>query len=108
MKVYLNYIPLPYHKKIDMNRLNFLFQEALPLIQEWLRDVINEEVTKALEADHAKKRLPKQYSRQEVCKMLGISMPTLWAKTKCGEIKATKIGRRVVYDEREIQRFLAQ
>lgn len=91
-----------------MNKLTLLFEDALPLIQDWLREVINEEVAKALEADHAKKRLPKQYSRQEVCKMLGISMPTLWAKTKCGELKATKIGRRVVYDEREIQRFLAQ
>lgn len=102
--------PLPYHFLyiIDMNKLTLVFEEVLPLIQEWLRTVINEEVTKALEADHQKKRLPKQYSRQEVCKMLGISMPTLWAKTKCGELKATKIGRRVVYDEREIQRFLAQ
>lgn len=89
-----------------MEQLNLLFKEMLPLVQDWLREVINEEVTKALEADHQKKRLPKQYSRQEVCKMLGISMPTLWSKTKCGELKATKIGRRVVYDEREIQRFL--
>lgn len=80
----------------------------MPILQEWLRATINEEVTKALEADRARKRPTRQLSREDVCKMLGVSLPTLWKLTKEGKLKANNVGRRVVYDEREIQRFLAQ
>lgn len=95
-------------KNIEMNKLTLVFEEVLPILQEWLRATINEEVTKALEADRARKRPTRQLSREDVCKMLGVSLPTLWKLTKEGKLKANNVGRRVVYDEREIQRFLAQ
>ena len=85
-----------------------LFASLAPTFEKWLRDTVSEEVTKALEADRQKQKPCKQFSRDEVCQMLNISKPTLWAKTKAGEIRATHIGRRVLYDEAEIKRFLGK
>ncbi len=85
-----------------------LFVGIVPTIEKWLRDTVNDEVTKALEADHKKQRPNKQFSREEVCQLLNISKPTLWQKTKSGEIRAIKIGRRVLYDEAEVNRFIKQ
>lgn len=91
-----------------MEKFNLLVKEFLPIVQDWIRTTISEEVEKALEADHQKQKPSKQFSRDEVCKMLNISKPTLWTKTKSGELKATHIGRRVLYDEAEINRFLGK
>lgn len=78
------------------------------MVQDWISTTIRDEVEKALEADRQKLKPCKQFSRDEVCEMLKISKPTLWAKTKAGEIRATHIGRRVLYDEAEIKRFLGK
>ncbi len=91
-----------------MDKLSILLNEFLPMVQNWVRSTISEELERALESDRQKQRPSKQYSRDEVCQMLNISKPTLWAKTKSGELKATHIGRRVLYDEAEINRFLGK
>ncbi len=85
-----------------------LFDVIVPTIDRHLRDLVKEEVAKALEDDRKKQKPNKQFSRNEVCELLNISKPTLWQKTKSGEIRATKIGRRVLYDEAEVNRFLNQ
>lgn len=85
--------------------LSLIGEEVLPLVETWLRSVIADEVQKALEADRMSAKPEKNYSRDEVCKILNISKNTLWAKTKSGEIKATHIGRRVVYSESAIKDF---
>lgn len=90
------------------DNISLLFSEFFPSVQNWLRQTIREEVSAALAEDHAAQKPAKQYTRQEVCKLLNISMPTLWARTKNGEIRATKIGRRVLYSEREVQRLLSE
>ena len=86
--------------------LSSLLSEALPFVEEWLREVVSDEVRKTLD-DERKKARPERYlSRDEVCNLLGISKPTLWKKTRDGEIKATTIGRRVTYSESEVKRFM--
>lgn len=85
-----------------------LLSTLAPTIEKWLRETVSEEVTKAIEADREKQKPQKMYSREEVCKMLQISIPTLWSKTKKGEIKACQIGRRVLYEENEVKRLLGQ
>ena len=85
--------------------LTNLLAEALPGVENWLRGVVSDEVRRTLELERKKERPERLLSRDEVCKMLGISKVTLWARTKNGEIKATRIGRRVVYAESEIKKI---
>lgn len=78
----------------------------LPIFENWLRSTVRDEVQKALEADRMKAKPERNYSRDEVCALLHISKPTLWKKTQSGEITATHIGRRVIYSESEVKRFM--
>ena len=86
--------------------INGLLAEALPQVEEWLRAIVNNEVSKVLQEKEQEKKPEKTYSRDEVCKLAHISKPTLWKKTKSGEIRATNIGRRVVYRESEVKKLL--
>ena len=86
--------------------LNRLLAEALPIAENWLRKVIREEVRRTIEEERQKARPERYLSRDEVCQLIGISKPTLWKKTKDGEIKATTVGRRVTYAESEVKRFM--
>lgn len=86
--------------------LNNLLAEALPVTENWLRQVIRDEVRRTIEEERQKARPERYLSRDEVCKLIGISKPTLWRKTKDGEIKATTIGRKVTYAESEVKRFM--
>ena len=86
--------------------LNSLIAEALPIAENWLRQVIRDEVRRTIEEERQKARPERYLSRDEVCQLIGISKPTLWKKTKDGEIKATTVGRRVTYAESEVKRFM--
>lgn len=86
--------------------LNNLLAEALPIAEKWLRGVIRDEVRRTIEEERQKARPERYLSRDEVCQLIGISKPTLWKKTKDGEIKATTVGRRVTYAESEVKRFM--
>lgn len=86
--------------------LSSLLAEALPIVENWLRGVIRDEVCRIFEEAQQKARPERFLSRDEVCQLVGISKPTLWKKTKDGEIKATKVGRRVTYAESEVKRFM--
>lgn len=88
------------------NILSSLMAEALPVAENWLRQVIRDEVRRTIQEEQQKQRPERYLSRDEVCKIIGISKPTLWRKTKDGEIKATTIGRKVTYAESEIKRFM--
>lgn len=86
--------------------LSSVLGEALPLIEGWLRNVVADEVRKTIESEQQKAKPERYLNREEVCELIGISKPTLWKKTKDGEIKATKVGSRVTYAESEVKRFL--
>lgn len=86
--------------------LSSLMAEALPIAEDWLRNVIRDEVRRTIQEEQQKARPERYLSRDEVCKLIGISKPTLWRKTKDGEIKATTIGRKVTYAESEVKRFM--
>lgn len=80
--------------------------EVMPIIERWMRQTINEEVAKALEADRRKKQPAKQYTRQEVARLLHVSLPTLWKYVNDGKLNATHVGRRVLFDEAEVNKLL--
>ena len=86
--------------------LNSLIAEALPIAENWIRQVIRDEVRRTIEEERQKARPERYLSVSEVCLLLGVSKVTLWAKTKEGFIKSTKVGRRVLYAESEVKRFM--
>ncbi len=90
------------------NILNSLFSEALPFVETWLRGVVSDEVRKTLDEERQKAKPEKNLTRSEVCSLLNISLVTLWKLTKQGKIKAITIGRRVLYPENEIKRYLEE
>lgn len=94
-------------KIISMGNKN-LMGEFFPIVENWLRATISEEVAKALEADRQKKKPTRQFTRQEVADLLHVSLPTLWDMTKKGKIKSTKVGKRVLYESAEVQRVLGK
>lgn len=91
---------------ISTTIINGLLDEALPKVEEWLRGIVSNEVAKVLHQQEQEKKPEKTYTRDEVCEIAHISKPTLWKKTKSGEIRATNIGRRVVYLESEVKKIL--
>lgn len=90
---------------MDNKLLDVFLYEVLPSLESWLRKTVREEMERTLNDDNQKKKPERMLSRDEVAHMLNISLPTLWAKTKTGEIKATHIGRRVLYSESEVKRL---
>lgn len=89
-----------------MDNMTNVLIEVLPAIESWLRNTVRDEMERTLEADRQKQKPSKQYSREETAKMLGVSLMTLWNMEQRGQIKATRIGRRVLFDESEIKRIL--
>ena len=83
-----------------------MFAGMMPAVENWLRKAVREEVANALEADRQQAKPEKMYSREEVCELLHISKPTLWVKTKNGEIPATHVGRRVLYSQSAINKYV--
>ena len=90
------------------NIINRLFDEALPSLESWFREVIRDEVKKAMNEERQKAKPERNLTRDEVCELLHITKPTLWKKTKQGEIKAINIGRRVLYPMSEVKRYFEE
>ena len=86
--------------------LKNVVSEILPVIEQWLRATVREEMQNSLEADRQKLKPERNYSRDEVCALLHISKPTLWKKTKDGDIESIHVGRRVLYPESVVKRLL--
>jgi len=47
-------------------------------------------------------------NKKDVCKLLLISEPTLNRLLRAGRIRPVKIGRRVLFEEEEIERFIEE
>lgn len=89
-----------------MDETRKILEQALPAFESWLRATVSDEVSKALQADRIKRQYVKQFTREETCEKLGITLSTLWAWTKNGRINAVYIGRKPMYTEEEINRVL--
>ena len=90
------------------NILNNLFSEALPFVETWLRGVVSDEVRKTLDEERQKAKPERNLTRRETCELLHVSLPTLWKLTKEKRINAITIGRRVLYAESEVKRYLEE
>lgn len=85
-----------------------VLNELLPYVETWLRSAVRDEVTKALEEQQQKARPTRMYTREEVCRLAHITLPTLWQRVKDGKITPTKNGRRVLFSEDEVKQFINQ
>lgn len=91
-----------------MEEIKNVMGAMLPVFENWLRNTVRDEMERTLEAEREKARPERNLTRDEVCNLLHISKPTLWKKTKQGEISAITIGRRVLYAESEVRRVLSE
>ena len=46
------------------------------------------------------------YDRDEMCELLHIAYPTLWRLEKSGKLQSEKVGRRKLYEKREVNRLI--
>ncbi len=89
-----------------MTTFREVFAACLPIAEAWLTDVVAGAVSSAIAAEREKEKPSRNYSRDEVCQLLHVSKPTLWEKTRKGAISSIKVGRRVLYAEKEVKRVL--
>lgn len=87
---------------------NKMFNVFTELLAKSFREIVREEVTKAIDDARKQERPEKMYTRGEVCQLLHITMPTLWRRVKEGKIIAAKNGRRVLFSESEIKRYVKE
>lgn len=76
--------------------MNSDISQLLLIEEEKLRSIINEEVTNALAK--IKDRPKRRYTRKEASNILHVSMATLDAYIKRGDVVAYRIGHRVLID----------
>lgn len=91
-----------------MEEMQKVMGAILPVFESWLRRTVHNEMERTLASEREKAKPEKTYSRDEVCAIAHISKVTLWKKEKEGAITATRIGRRVVFTESEVKRFLRE
>ena len=85
-----------------------MFNVFTELLAQSFREIVREEVTKAIDDARKQEKPERMYTRREVCQLLHITMPTLWRRVKEGKIIAAKNGRRVLFSESEIKRYVKE
>ena len=89
-----------------MTKITIELPEA---IYERLEAVIQKTVVETLQKHIAEIKMePAKLTRQEVCKRLRVSLPTLRAMELSGKLLPQRFGKRVIYDERQIEKYLNQ
>jgi excisionase family DNA binding protein len=76
-----------------------------PQILESFRTIVREELNR--KAEEIKKN-PKSHTRQETCRILGCSLPTLDKYIDMGLLNSVKVGRRIYIPESSIEEFLSR
>lgn len=66
------------------------------ITRDELKALIQEVIVEALKNQEPPKK--RYYTRKEVCEILHITLPTLWAMVKSGKVSQKKVGTRCLYD----------
>lgn len=88
----------------NKNMFNLNLDEVVNYLSAEVRQIVAEEIRAAFA--EAKNEPQKMYSRTEACKVLHITVPTLWRWEKEGLIKGQRAGRRVLFSTEEINRVM--
>lgn len=92
----------------DMNitiRLGDLVEANKELARQTKEDV-ESAIMRSNAAKNAEGHSQRQLSRRETCQRLNVSLPTLYRWDKLGYLRPTRIGRKVCYQEADINRLL--
>lgn len=76
------------------------------LFWEKMRKMIRQEVVFCLKTFSMTSKPEKAYTITEVCDKFQISKPTLYEWIKAGKITPVKIGRRVFFNQKEVEGLL--
>lgn len=94
------------YKFTDLLVMDFEVNNFFETVGEWLRKTIREELAQVIAEENAKARPQRTYTRQQVANMAHITLATLWRRVNEGQITPIKNGRRVLFAEDEVKRFL--
>lgn len=84
-------------------------EELITFFRPLFKELVAEAI-KQMKAEAEKERAaeePRYYKRDEVAKMLHISLPTLWKLTQEGTLKAQRVRGRVLYEAQAIKELVA-
>ena len=87
-------------------KANYLISISALELQEIVYSMVNVAMNKYLQKNNGKE--DKYLTRQQVCKLLNISLPTLHDLNKKGILKGHKINTRVRYIQSEVEKFIKQ
>lgn len=76
------------------------------LFWEKMRKIIREEMVFCLKTFSMTHKTEKAYTITELCDKFQISKPTLYEWIKAGKITPVKIGRRVFFNSKEVEKLL--
>lgn len=91
-----------------MDKQVILFPISIIELKKLLADIIEEKVS-VISDNRLQKELPDSHlTREEVCSLLRITLPTLNTYTNQGLIRGYKIGDRVLYKRKDIDNALIE
>lgn len=82
--------------------INQLWQFFKPLFYEVVKEAVSEVVSRAEQKE------VRYYSRNELAQMLGVSLPTITRMVKQGRITPRRLGKRVLFNSKEIEAALKE
>lgn len=91
---------------MDEQKIMSLFIPLYSAIKDDLQQMIRDELWQAMNRFDAVKKPERMYTRAEACAILHITTTTLWSLTKNGYIKSIKSGKRVLYSETDMNKYL--
>lgn len=84
---------------------------SITLTQEELQAIADnaaEKARRAVEAEYSKRKEQETYyTKNQVCKLLSVTPPTLWSWDKKGVLKAIRVGGLLRYKKSDIDRIAA-
>lgn len=82
--------------------INQLWQSFKPLFYEAVKDAVSEVLSQT------ERKEVRYYSRKELAKILGVSLPTISGMVNRGMLHPRRLGKRVLFDSKEIDDALRE
>jgi len=86
-------------------------ENIVVLNEEQFENIIYRTVSRCLNESHIGNQIGGSedegfYDRDEICGLLHIAYPTLWRIEKCGLLRCQKVGRKNLYNKKEVDQLI--